>query len=36
MGLLIEDSILGGYDFIREGTLNSAEIVDQLIASPKC
>lgn len=35
MRLLIEDSILGGYDFIREGTLNSAEIVDQLISSPK-
>ena len=35
MGRLIKDSILGGYDFIREGTLNSAEIVDQLIASPK-
>lgn len=35
MGLLIEDSILVGYDFIREGTLNSAEIVDQLIESPK-
>lgn len=35
MGMLINDSIVGGYDFIREGTLNSAEIVDQLIESPK-
>lgn len=35
MEKLIEDSILGGYDFIREGTLNSAEIVDQLISSHK-
>lgn len=35
MELLIQDTILGGYDFIREGTLNSAEIVDQLIGSNK-
>lgn len=35
MGLLIKESILKGFDFIREGTLNSAEIVDQLINSPK-
>lgn len=35
MGLLIQESISKGFDFIREGTLNSAEIVDQLISSPK-
>lgn len=35
MGKLINNTILGGYDFIREGTLNSAEIVDQLLASNK-
>ena len=35
MGMLIIDTINGGYDFIREGTLNSAEIVDQLLASDK-
>lgn len=33
MGKLIECAIDGGYDFIREGTLNSAEIVDQLLGS---
>lgn len=35
MGRLIEDTINGGYDFIREGTLNGATIVDQLIESEK-
>lgn len=35
MGRLIEDTISGGYDFIREGTLNGATIVDQLIESEK-
>lgn len=35
MGRLIEYAIDEGYDFIREGTLNSAEIVDQLINSPR-
>ena len=35
MRLLIIDSIQGGYDFIREGTLNSAAILDQLLSSPK-
>ena len=32
---LIKECILKGYSFIREGTLNSAEIVDQLIESNK-
>lgn len=35
MGKLIEDTISGGYDFIREGTLNGATIVDQLLKSDK-
>ena len=35
MGMLIEDTINGGYDFIREGTLNGATIVDQLLESDK-
>mgnify|MGYP004606967473 CR=1 FL=1 len=35
MGRLIDDTISSGYDFIREGTLNSAEIVDQLLSSSK-
>lgn len=35
MGRLIEDTIYNGYNFIREGTLNSAEIVDQLLNSDK-
>lgn len=35
MGRLIEDTINGGYDFIREGTLNGATIVDQLLESDK-
>lgn len=35
MRRLIAYSIDSGYDFIREGTLNSAEIVDQLLQSPK-
>lgn len=33
MGRLIENTISKGYNFIREGTLNSAEIVDQLLNS---
>ena len=35
MRRLIEYSIDEGYNFIREGTLNSAEIVDQLLYSSK-
>lgn len=35
MEKLIEYSIENGYNFIREGTLNSAEIVDQLLVSPR-
>lgn len=35
MGRLIENTINGGYDFIREGTLNGATIVDQLLNSDK-
>ncbi len=35
MSMLIKDAINGGYNFIREGTLNSADIVNQLLHSQK-